>query len=199
MDMSDKRSYERTESLAIWNTPDVKNFESLGSDDKVNAFKKVYKPNFFDYDWLKDRNMNTVVVACNPGDLLPEGEMMNFHGPKSSQDARLASVLYGTKFWGSYMADLSSEVSSDIKKVKLDNSNVERFLKRIREIGIADDAPIIALGNKVFEVFCNYSGNKFNSSLFSVMLGKHQVKRVYHYSGANPHWKWDIVRKQITE
>lgn len=29
------------------------------------------------------------------------------------------------------------------------------------------------------------------------MINNHRIKRVYHYSTENGHWKWDIVRKQV--
>lgn len=211
--MSKKSNYEVTESLAFWKAPcSIKEFNSIEDDSKkVKLFKKSNQNRAwkFNYNLIKNRNMDNVFVGKNPGQLgkegkklISKGKLLNFHGPIKSGDYRLASVLYGTKFWGSFMIDLCKK-SEKSDLVHLTNLDVKNFFDRIKEIGINEKATIFVLGLDVYKAFAKYAGHKDSNKKHEQFLidyndkYKYTIKYVYHYSHRNGHWNWKDVHNQI--
>lgn len=191
--MADSK-FTSVDSWAFWNIPagdlsdkDAKTIEDL--------FKDSYQENHFPSEMLPTnledylQQTKAVIVGMNPGNAAANQSnesFLNFHGQKKSADYRLAAALYNTDLWGTFMTDLSTVIESDSTNVELDQKNVAALEKHLDELGIPEDAVLIALGGKTYK-----SLEKF---------AKRPVATMYHYSNANNgHWTAEKAKQQISE
>lgn len=190
-------NFNSTDSFAIWNTPS-EDLTGKDNDYRQEAFGKSYQPNHFPTNELPDdleTKLNTVdyvLVGMNPGNAAVNQDkdklFLNFHGDKKSMDYRLAAAVYGTKLWGTFMSDLSHIIESDSKNVAITQADVTAFEKHLSELGVPEDATLIAMGLPTFHAL-----NEFSS---------HPVVKIPHYSGSNNgqtpnRWNADNAREQV--
>lgn len=181
------------DSWAIWETP--KNLkEGLTDEERQKMFGEAYIPKHFPIDQLPKnlddhlKAVEYVIVGLNPGNegasLVEESEaFLNFHGLKKSLDYRLAAALYGTKLWGAFMTDLIHVVESDSSKVSTDSEDVAYLEAHLDELGISENAVLVALGGKTEKALTGKACRK--------------VVSLPHYSGANGHWRAEKTRQKV--
>lgn len=190
-----KLAFNSFDSWALWRIP-TENLNEKTPKEREQAFGNSYQPNMFLTDQLSDnleaklKNTQYVLVGMNPGNGAKNQSQdelfLNFHGAKKSMDYRLAAATYNTDLWGAFMSDLSHTIESDSKKVKLSKEDVNNFEAHLDELGIPNDATLVALGGTVFKALQDFSN--------------HPVAHMYHYSNSNNgHWTAEVARKQVLD
>lgn len=187
-----KLPFTAEDSWALWDLPN----ESI--DDKTDQEREAliannYQPETFPMALLPDnleealKNVKYVLVGMNPGnaaDAHPtDGDFLNFHGQKKSADARLAAAVYGTAVWGAFMTDLTSTIESDSTQIEFTETNVTQLENHLDELGIPNDATLIAMGRKVAVALDRFA--------------KRPVAQMPHYSRANAHWNASDAHTQL--
>uniref|UniRef100_UPI00351EAF8E hypothetical protein n=1 Tax=Lacticaseibacillus paracasei TaxID=1597 RepID=UPI00351EAF8E len=171
------------DSFAYWNVPRV-DLSSCLADERESAFRRAYCPGFpsgYRQQLLNTSGVGYVFVGKNRGNRGNAEELANFHGSIQSADYRLAAAAYGTATWGAFMTDISDEVNSNSREVKLRTENVETLMKHLKDVGIPNTVTLIAIGKDVYTIL---EANK------GLITGK--IVRIPHYSRINigkyPHW-----------
>lgn len=184
-------SYRKTDSWAYWTVPAGLSKDASAKETQT-AFHDSYQPGFpatIDKDDLtaKLSQVKYIFVGLNPGNAGPEPELFgNFHGQIRSADYRLAAAAYGTGAWGAFMTDLSGEIQSDSKQIKVTEANVQDLINHLDELGIPETAVLIAMGTKTFK------------GLEGKLPASHPLEQMYHYSNANSgHWDAETEHNKI--
>jgi len=186
--------FNSNDSFAYWVKP-TEDLTGKSPDECEKAFKSSYQENHFPNELLPNdldeylSQIKYVLVGLNAGNAAvnqPADQLfLNFHGKKRSSDYRMAAAVYGTELWGTFMTDVSPVIESKSPDVKISQNDVIALDKHLKELGIPDDATLIALGGKAFNAIHEYS--------------THPVTTMYHYSSINRNWTAQIAKDQINE
>ncbi|MCL0319218.1 uracil-DNA glycosylase family protein [Apilactobacillus xinyiensis] len=190
--MLTKNAFTKFDSIAIWDTPNnCHNYADLTPNQQDELFKTVFQAKVFNEEWLKNIRYDRVIIGQNPGNDgkdIHSNSLLSFHFSAKSNDHRLAATIYQTSFWGGLMTDLTPEFESNSELVNTDSKDVDSTLHHLKhDLHMQDDAVILCLGTKAYDAFKTY--RKELSGTYKkqepVIIGKHLVLKVPHYSGSN--------------
>jgi len=187
--------FSRLDSWAVWDVPNVDNLINKTAVKKASLFKDAYKPNKFPSDefetdsiTLKKRLVTSkyVIVGLNQGNAAAKEHLepfWNFHGNLNSPTYRLASVIYGTALWGSFITDLDPTIDSNSQNVHPGPDQVKALEQHLDDLGVPEDAVLVGLGKSAY-----------NTLLASA---KRSVFGIYHYANRKEAGGVDAMNEQV--